>query len=261
LGADGTARVWNVADGRNVQTLTPPRPPEALALAADGLTLATAGADGLRLWRTGDGRPLRFLEARSLRTVTFSSDGRLVAAASPGAVWIWRTEDGVLVRQIADAGFAPRLAFSPDGALLATWSSDEATDPLRLWRLSDGRLAGRPSLRLAVNGLAFAPDWSVLAVWSGETIQLFEGEAMLPGRRLAARAASRGALTVTADGSLLAFAVPSLARAWRLADGSIAREASGGAAETESLAFSADGRLLAVGLRDGAIQLWIAGPA
>jgi WD40 repeat protein len=56
---DGTARIWNVADGQAVQTLAHGAPVTAVALRADGAVVASAGANGIaKLWQVADAKQL-----------------------------------------------------------------------------------------------------------------------------------------------------------------------------------------------------------
>src|SRR5262249_48150302 len=56
-GQDKTVRIWSLADGKLVRTLSHPAPVTALALLPDGRTLVTGGGDGLLRWLdSSDGR-------------------------------------------------------------------------------------------------------------------------------------------------------------------------------------------------------------
>jgi RNA polymerase sigma factor (sigma-70 family) len=105
----------------------------ALAVSRDGKLVATASEDHtLVLWHAATGRALHTLRGHdsSVYAVAISPDGRLAASGGPdGAVCLWDTATGARRHRIDVAGgprtlglarnFIGRLAFSPDGRLLA----------------------------------------------------------------------------------------------------------------------------------------------
>jgi WD40 repeat protein len=99
-----------------------------VALSPDGTTIATVGAEGLTLLDARDGALLaspRGLGA--LRSLAFSVDGRFIATGGEdNRTTIWEAATGRPVRSVGGSDAAPitGVAFSPDGALLAT--ADEA---------------------------------------------------------------------------------------------------------------------------------------
>ncbi|HMC63738.1 MAG TPA: hypothetical protein VKI65_02255, partial [Gemmataceae bacterium] len=65
---------------------------EHLAFSPDGTLLAGAGSDGIRLWESISGRPVRVLGGRA-DAVTFLDGGKRVAAGGD-AVVAWEVADG-----------------------------------------------------------------------------------------------------------------------------------------------------------------------
>ena len=94
---DGTIKLWRVADGALLQTLTGHAGENLIrvAFSPNGDVLASVGAEdrSLRLWRVPDGKPLFSADARAtsgaLNDVAFSADGRLLAVASSQGVQLW----------------------------------------------------------------------------------------------------------------------------------------------------------------------------
>ncbi|MFE5214080.1 MULTISPECIES: WD40 repeat domain-containing protein [unclassified Streptomyces] len=153
------------------------------------------------------------------------------------------------------------VAFSPDGALLAT---GEENGMVRLWDPVTGQPAGKPlTSRQRVWAVAFSPDGALLAtgaddgmvrLWDPVTGRPAVGDP-LPGHHGAALA-----VAFSPDGALLA-AGGGMDGTVRLWDPVTGRPAVGdplpghhGAALT--LAFSPDGSLLATGGEDGMVWLW-----
>src|SRR5262249_62195190 len=130
-----------------------------------------------------------------VRGLGFAPDGRtLVASAIDGTVRLWDVETRA-VRTTFRARTTARgasVAFSPDGATLATTSADDGM--VRLWDPATGaertRLRGHSRVVVAV---AFAPDGErVAAAGMDGTVRLWRaGPAEAPGRRASPRGRGR----------------------------------------------------------------------
>ncbi len=198
-GAKGPA---NEVMAKRVVTLTPPEvtPVRALAFAPDGKTLAVGRGNRLLIYGA-DGEFRRELTDPTLKppaacvslveSATFSPDGKTLAVGSYGRVKLWDVAKGAVARTLT--GFADRvvaLAFSPDGALLATGGGAPTADgELRLFDAATGKPIAdiRPSHSDTVFGVAFSPDGKhlatggadkfvkVFAVPSGKLEKSFEG--------------------------------------------------------------------------------------
>ncbi|MBN1180368.1 MAG: PD40 domain-containing protein [Anaerolineae bacterium] len=155
---DGSIYFWGLAEGQMLGGLEGGSGAvSSLAFAPDGQTLASGTSEGsARLWRVADGSLLNAEEARrgGESRVTFSANGTRVAVAGGGdRVTVWRGSDGMPLLTLDHPDTVQCIAFSPDGALLATGAADGV---LRFWLVDDRQLLH--SVPADVSELAFSPD-------------------------------------------------------------------------------------------------------
>lgn len=109
-------------------------------------------------------RPMRALRghAHPVETAAFAPDGRRLASIGGGDVLVWDLEGGDPM-QLGDGEFGARtVAWSPDGATIATAEGDFQC---RLWDARDGRLlAELDGDGNEPTSLAFSPDGARIAV-------------------------------------------------------------------------------------------------
>lgn len=128
-GTDGTARLWDAADGRLLHVLRGhTKTVYHAAFSPDGRLLATASDDlTARLWDVETGRERAVLggHARFVRRVVFSPDGRRLLTVAGKAPRLWDTADGRLLATLA-GHTAPAVegGFSRDGRRIVTTGLD-----------------------------------------------------------------------------------------------------------------------------------------
>jgi WD40 repeat protein len=110
------------------------------------------------------------------------------------------------------------VEYSPNGKLLASFSSDSLDNTVRLWDVASGKPHGQPLTHIgSVTGVAFSPDGELLASGSDdETVRL-----------------------------------------WYVASGTpLGQPLEGHTSGVSDVEFSSDGKLLASAGYDGTVQLW-----
>lgn len=153
---DGAVHAWNAATGTLTRTIMEGLPAVwTVAASPDGRSLAAGGLGGfVCAWDTTawEARPFMGIESIRVPNLAYSPDGSLLAAVSAHpevqpCVWNARTGD-LLFRLHGHTREVRALAFSPDGATIAT-GSDDLT--IRIWDAHTG------SLLRTITGLARDP--------------------------------------------------------------------------------------------------------
>ena len=165
-GGDGRIWIYDTLSGTQFAMLSDyTELVRALAFAPDNSLLASGSTDStLRFWDTTAAREV----------LTLAGDSNLInalAASSPDGVpmpgWDPRTER-LLAASPEDPGRIRSLAFSPDGATLASGSAD---GKIRLWEVETGRLRSTFSAHDGlVLALAFSPDSETLTSGGSDTL-------------------------------------------------------------------------------------------
>ncbi len=168
-GAFGEIVIFDAATGRERFRLDGHRDyVYHVAFNHDGTRLASCGYDkSIRIWDTTSGRTLGVLKehTEAVFAVAFSPDGVLLAsAAADRSVKIWNVADGVRLYTITDPTDAVlSLAFRPGTRVLAAAGQDKR---LRVWDIGDASarlLHSAPAHRSAVLRVTFSADGATLA--------------------------------------------------------------------------------------------------
>jgi WD40 repeat protein len=234
----------------------------ALAYGPHGSTLAAGYSDGtIRLWDVSSHRLISSTTwGAAALALAFTDGGRALEIADPEAIGVWNPAGGakVVTRQLTGQVAGSAVAFSPDGATIATGGGD---GNVRLWDAATQQEIGAPmsSDLQAVDAVAFSGDGATVAAASSDgNVQLWDvasqqeiGTAMLAG------SAAVEALAFSPDGNILATGgEDGTARLWDVAT---QQEIGAGMPTGDpvgALAFSAGGTMLATAETDGSTDLW-----
>lgn len=272
---DTTVRLWDVVTGKHLAVHLQEKPQwsiDTLAFAPNGCSLAfvTRGQKGpvrdctrAFLWDVRGHHLVEIARKQKLRydfsPPCFSPCGKVVAFAER-SILRFDAESGELLEPKFDAGICMSLAFSPDGAFLA---SDSRCGSIQIWDAATGnRLRTLTGHSQWVGCLSFSPDSHTLVstsddrtirIWdaiTGEEDQVFDGHGdtaiylkFFPtGHRFVT-------LHYTDTGGVL--------RMWQLGlDQEVGQWKPSTGTHLTAAAISPDGNLLATGDYHGDMKLW-----
>lgn len=193
-----------------------------------------------------------------IHAIALSPDGEILAGGdSQGKIYLYRVRDRqrllCLEGHLANTWISS-LAFSPDGALLASSSLDY---DVKIWDITTGQCCQTfKGHQQWVWSVAFSPDGALLASGSDDnTVRIWH---LATGEyRVLASNNRVWAVAFNSQGNILATAgFDRTVRLWDVATGSCLKILQGHQAAVWSVAFSADGTLLASGSADKTIKLW-----
>ena len=221
----------------------------------------------VRAWNLAQNRELLRLEGfgSPISGLAVSADGGAIAAAtSDRRMGIWETRSGKLVHVWEPPAWLSHLAFSPDGRFLA--GVDAANFSVLIYRMDTRELvrtlAWNESASPALYGVYFSPDWKQLAWVARGTVQIMDFATGALGAALL-HEDFVNSVSWSADGRLIGTAAAGVVEGqftpavylWESASGKILKTLPQKQA-ISSLAFSPDGKGLAVLLQDGSLQVW-----
>jgi WD40 repeat protein/beta-lactamase regulating signal transducer with metallopeptidase domain len=260
--------LWDLASGQKPRAVLAPSKgfyPWKAAFSTDGKALAIAGYNGnVDLLDALTGKLIRTLDwpHRIPDMVAFSTDDKQLALTNSGDfrrdVAVWDLTSGKLhhafERLSALAG--NRLAFSPDGRLLAV-----AANTLQVWDLSEGKCLSAAFVghELNVHCVVFLGSSDTVATAGIDgTVRLWDART---GRQklLIRHESFVEALAASADGKLIASYAAGEKGTVRICDaatGNQLHEFSGRVGNLRHLGFSGDGKRLAGTGEDGKVRLW-----
>lgn len=256
-GMDGLVKLWSVPAWEHVRTFKGhENSVNTYSLAPDEKTLATGSTDNtVRLWSFPDGELLHTLQDRKkvVAAVRITPDGRYVAAASYGgraAVWTLGGEPVVGIK-VSKKNLSS-VDVSPNGLMLATAGLG---DDIWLHSLPDGALIGALSgHKIAVGSLRFmevgkqlfSADYEgSVRFWDTTTWEVLREE----------RQAGRS-IVFAPDEQRVAFGMEARVQVRSMADWALQADIPISTKAVNGIAFSHNGKWLAVGAADKKIRVF-----
>jgi len=288
-GDDGTARLWDVATGKQIRSFRGhTNRVNSVAYSADGHTVLTGSYDNsARLWDVASGRELRTFTGHSncVLSVAFSPDGRSVLTGSDDrTARLWDVVSGRQIRSFTGHTKAvSSVAFSPDGRFVLTGSQDKTA---RLWDAASGQqIRSFAEVESEMSSVAFSPDGRYVVTGAGYFARLWDAAGGQQIRSFETHPGFVEAVAFSPDGrSLLIGTTEGMVELLDAATGRTIRTFAGktdGAANTgdlkqvmsramdswdkilerrapsfDSVAFSSDGRFVLAGSGDQSARLW-----
>jgi WD40 repeat protein/serine/threonine protein kinase len=258
---DKTAKVWEVASGRELFTLKGNDAIWSVAFSRDGQRIVTGSRDATaKVWQAASGRELLTLRGHSdaIWSVAFSPDGRRIATASMDkTARVWEAASGRELLTLKEhGGQVDSVAFSPDGGRIATASEDKTA---KVWDAANGHelltLRGHSA---QIWSVAFSPDGQRIVtgskdatakVWdaaSGTNLLTLKGHNNLV---FSGAFSPSGQRIVTAS-------VDQTAKVWDAANGNELFTLKGHSGQVNSVAFSPDGQWIVTGSQDATAKVW-----
>lgn len=274
-----SGRVWSGLGAHGVGV-------QGMAFSPDGRMLVTTADDGSVIeWDVATGTPIEHLIGHAGRVlgIAFSRDGRTLYTCSlDGAIFVWDLgaqqrfgspfADGTKAAMARDLDQDPPLAVSGDGRLFA---DRLASGAVGIFSVATRRqVSGFPAPRHTADGLAWSPTAQLVAVTgAGGAVQLWDARGKprlarsLRGlRSINHQDEAAEAVAFSPDGRTVVAGDVNDTRgvtpwrygtvvAWDVATGRVLWSRRNHAGWVHALAFSPDGRELAVGQEDGQVRI------
>ena len=188
----------------------------------------------------------------------FSPDGTILAVSSSAGIQIWDTARRAAAGTLS--GGSSSLAFSPDGATLASGSTRTDQANIQLWDVTNrtliATLPGHTGGPTGVHSLAFSPSGDTLASGSGDrTIKLWDvaNESLIA--TLTGHTSHVFSVAWSSGGTLASGSRDGTVRLWDAASQTTTATLEGNTGRVLDVAFSPDGTMLASST-DGPMLLW-----
>ncbi len=276
--SDNTVRVWDLATGTLVRTLTGHTDGvtdgvEAVAVTPDGRQIVSGARDNtMRVWDLATGTLVRTLTGHTstVWAVAVTPDGRQIVSGSwDNTVRVWDLATGTLVRTLAGhTDWVGAVAVTPNGQQIVGGSGNT----VYVWDLATGTLVRTLTGHTdTVGAVAVTPDGRQIVSGSGdETVRVWDlttgalvrtltGQPHAGVNTALGRSGAVRAVAVTPDGRRIVSGFQNgEGGVWDLATGALVRTLTGHAwgRAINAVAVTPDGRQIVGGSDDRTVSVW-----
>lgn len=265
---DKTARLWDLQTQRPRFVFSGHAAPiSALAFSPDGQTLATGSFDQtIRLWDTGTGKEIAAWQGHTdwVTSVAFSPSGERIASTSrDGTVRLWKTQRPARESSFkSNSPFVAATRFSPAGD--GFWTFD-GTDVVTLWNPTNLTATTRfHTSEDTRERVATSPGGQFMAFQVADNnVRIYSTNPFRPVVELSGDTNNVRRLAFSRNGQILAVARDNAPRGttrtivlWEWDQAKQLASLNVRQGIVADISFSSDDELLAVGYRDGVVEVW-----
>ena len=270
---DKTIKIREVETGREVRTLVGHEASVVnVVYSPDGKYIASGSTDFIvKIWEMASGKCIKTLTEQYYKSICYSPDGRYLVTCN-GTINIWEIATGKCIKTLYDENFNCVVAYSPDGAYLATNTYRHLDDgsvegSIKIWDVITSECIKIISeYTEEIESITYSPNGKYIAICSrkNDTIKLLE---IASGRCIKTLYDENfsGVVVYSPDGAYLATNTfrhldydsgEGIIKIWDVASGECIRTLTGHTDTVTSVCYSPDGKYLASSSWDKTIKFW-----